>query len=324
MSTQPDSLTNQEIEPPQTGNIEQLTTATGIEDNRREIRLKILNRVATNSEIVTDPESPSLAEIHAFLTKNFKEGEVEPLEVFQAELASNETPNSPSRFICVLLRDPEYNAVVSCAYGSVQNGIIAIRFTLTESHLHINKTPDSPMDRDDSANFINYRGSGISQEADRLLIQAAQKHAQEQGQECEAVVAEAVERSERYWNEVEIEPDNGLRRLYDPQTGKQIYYRLPPLDWNSDGTAANEDVMVENLQVAVKGHKNEIPTAKLAEILHNWWQVWYIRPESQFENKAAWERHKAKVEGILKDEILAPLSKLEHVVPKSRADRGQT
>lgn len=295
------------------------------EAQRVSTKQDILNRVRSTAEVITDPESPSLQEFHNFLSNTFKEGEVEPLDVFKEELSrnENENTNSAAHFICVVLRDPLHGAIVSCAYGSVQNGTIAIRFTLTESNLYLGKPNDNPINQGDNNNFINYRGTGISQEADKLLIEEAQSHTQKQGKDCDTIVAEAVERSESYWNKVEIEPENGLRRLYNPENGTQIHYRLPPLSWNPDGTPESDDVITENLQVAIKGHPSQIPVEKLKEVLKDWWAAWYIRPKAQFQDEAAWEKHKKIAEDILENEIIDPISQFEYLTLKSKADREQ-
>jgi hypothetical protein len=293
---------------------------TQLADTRKEV---LLNRVKGTAEIITDPESPSLKEFHAFLEKSFAKGEVEPLDVFKEELSRQDTPESPGHFICIVLRDPIHGSIVSCTYGSVQNGTIAIRFTLTEANLNIGSPEDQPIS-DNNDNSINYRGTGVSQEATRLLMKEANLYTQNKGQDCEAMVGEVVDRAEAYSNRIEIEPGNGRRRLYHPTTGKQVYYRLPPLAWNPDGTPENDDVITENLQVAMRGHKDQIPVGKLKEVLRDWWAAWYIRPKKQFQDEAAWEKHKKTVEDILENEIIAPISQLEYLTPRSKAERQQT
>lgn len=282
----------------------------------------ILNRVKSTAEIITDPESPSLKEFHAFLVRSFKEGEVEPLETFKEEISRKDTPDSPGHFICVVLRDPLYGAIVSCSYGSVQNGTISLRFSLTEANLNVGNPEEQPLGENQETS-INYRGTGISQEAERLTREEAQRYSETQGKNINAAIGEAVDASETHWNRIEIEPKNGVRRLYHPATGQQVYYRLPPLTWNPDGTPESDDVITENLQVAMKGHPSQIPVEKLKEVLKDWWKAWYIRPKAQFKDEAAWQKHKKTVEDILQNEIIAPISQFEYLTPKSKAEREQ-
>ena len=249
-----------------------------------------LNQAGWKAEVVTDPESPKLKAFHRMLTRIFRPGEVEPLAVFQAELGK---PN----FIFTEVERP-----ISGAYGSVEGDILAIRFTSTE---------------------IMDRGTGVSQEADRKLIEKAREICQQQGQQLRGLVAECVWRSESYWNDLEIEPDNGMRRLYRPtRTGKlqQIFYTIPPLEWNPDGTSATEPIK-ENLQVAIAGYPKQVPTKELAQILRTWWQGWYIRPQDQFESDQAWQRHQDTVWNTLESRVIQPISKYENLTLLSKAER---
>ncbi|MFZ2706648.1 MAG: hypothetical protein WAY88_00760 [Minisyncoccia bacterium] len=248
----------------------------------------VFERVSKTAEIITDPESQTLQDFHEFLGQFFRPEEIEPIEVFQRELANK---NPDVQYVFTALRDPHTGKLVSAAYGSVQKGVLAIRFTLTEA---------------------NYRGEGISQEADDLLVKRAEEIAEKQGYPLEAYICEAVELSERYWNRLEIEPGNGMRRIYAPGTKEEIHYELPPLAWNRDGTPAAEGVP-EHLQIAVKGQKDKLSVATLDRILTDWWQEWYIRPQEDFkdeeglQDKDAWDRHCNTVWEILNEKILAPL-----------------
>ncbi|MBI5621426.1 hypothetical protein HY933_00985 [Candidatus Falkowbacteria bacterium] len=70
-------------------------------------------------------------DFHVFLGHFFKPEEIEPLEVWQKELANQ---NPDVRYILIALRDPkDENKLVSAAYGSVQKGILAFRFILTKA-----------------------------------------------------------------------------------------------------------------------------------------------------------------------------------------------
>jgi RimJ/RimL family protein N-acetyltransferase len=260
------------------------------------------NDLATRAqpEVITDPNSPALAEFHNFLVKNFRPEEIEDLPVFINEL-ENENPNV--HFILTVLRDPQSeHELASAAYGSVQNGVLAIRFTLTEAEA---------------------RGTGISQEADKLLIDKAKEFCVRKGEELKALVCEAVELSEGYWNRQEIEPGNGMRRIYGQETGKEMHYELPPLAWNSDGTQA-QDGITEHLQISIKGYQDKIPVLELENILRNWWQAWYIRPREQFESDDAWGLHKRAVWEILETKILAPIRQVGELTLLSKKEREVT
>ena len=289
---------------------------------------EMYDRVKNEAEIITSPEAKSLADFHTLLTKNFKPGEVEPLSVFQEEMSQNKNPDSRVRFICTALKDPlvRGNKLVSGAYGSVEDGILAIRLTLTEGKYYlldylVSKQAKQP----GFAGFRGYRGAGISQEADKLLLEEArrQQKLMNPGKRLNVMVCEAVSSSEAYWNGIEIESGNGMRRLYRPDNGKQIYYRLPPLDWNADGTPKSDKVVVENLQVAIANCPKQIPVDRLEQVLKTWWKSWYIRPRELFQDDEAWEKHKHTVNSILEEEILKPIKGLNELNLLSRDEREQ-
>lgn len=258
---------------------------------------EILNRVFQTAEIITNPESRTLVDFHEFLGHFFKPEEIEPLEVWQKELANK---NPDVRYILTALRDPKnQNKLVSAAYGSVQNKILAIRFTLTE---------------------VSYRATGISQKADDLLIEEAKIFCEKKGVELRAYICEAVSDSEGYWNRQEIEKGNGMKRLYSSKTGEEVNYELPPLAWNKDGTPSMNGIL-EHLQVAVKGFSEKIPVLVLEKILKDWWNEWYIRPREQFESDEAWKLHKKTVWDILENKILAPMYSVSELTLKSKKER---
>ncbi len=253
-------------------------------------------RISHKAEVITDPESQTVQDFHEFLCKHFKQEEVEPVDVFRRELASNSNSDANARYLCTALRG-EKNNLISAAYGSVQGGVLAIRFTLTE---------------------ISDRGTGVSQKADALLVDEAEKFCTAKGLDLRAYVGEAVDRSESYWNNMEIESGNGMRRLY--ATGSEIHYEIPPLAWNSDGTPA-QDGIDEHLQVAVKGCSERVPVEVLQQILKDWWSQWYIRPRDQFESDAAWYDHQRVVWDILEIKILAPIRGAGELVLMSKKVR---
>ncbi|MBI4994688.1 hypothetical protein HZC21_03525 [Candidatus Peregrinibacteria bacterium] len=291
-----------------------------VEKFRKTQREQILKRVSSLAEVVTDPESPELVDFVASLHRQFKPGEVENLKVFQDELRGNGKPDSKAHYICVVLRDPLNNEVASGAYGSVDNfGTLALRFTLTEAS-YLGEPPDPRADERDFKGFRGYRGTGVSQVADNLLMDKAVKLSGDKG--LNAIVGEAVSRSEAYWNKFEIEAGNGMRRLYiqKPDGAEEEFkYRLPPLSWNSDGTPASEEIE-EHLQVAVRGCKNQISVNTLKEIVRHWWETWYIRGEEQFDNKEAWQKHIDTVWAIFED-LFRPVADVENLVLRTRNER---
>ncbi|MBI5621425.1 hypothetical protein HY933_00980 [Candidatus Falkowbacteria bacterium] len=273
------------------------------------------DRVVKNGpEIITSPESESLLEFHDFLLRNFKPGEVEPLKTWQEEMKQTDPK---VRFIATVLREPldKQKPIVGAAYGSVQGGILAIRFTLTEAKYYLGYPVVKQAKKPGFEGFRGYRGSGISQEADRLLIAEA-KHQQklmDPKQKLNVLICEAVNKSEAYWNGVEIEKGNGMKRLYRPDNDEQMYYRLPPLEWNADGSPVNNTVVFENLQIAMAGHPRNIPVDRLEQILRKWWDSWYIRSRENFEDDKAWGKHKQLVYKILEEEIIQPIKGFKRV-----------
>lgn len=295
---------------------------------RKFFREAVYSAVTSRHSFPCDPESFSSSGFYKLLQRNFKPDELEPLEVFQRELSHNSDPNPKVNFICVVFPTTDDKAV-SGSYGSVQNNIFAMRFTVTEAEFP--GFPYSPkQDERGYTGLRGYRGTGISRKTDSLLLEEAKKIAQQQYEkgltndpEIKVLIGECVVRSEAYWNGHEIEKGNGMRRLYHPDSGQQMYYRLPPLKWNKDGTPVSYEAVEENLQIAMKGFPERIPVVKLAEILRTWWEAWYIRPKEMFDDEAAWERHKSFVMKILEEEILAPIQKYEFLNLVSRDEREQ-
>ena len=252
-------------------------------------------------EKITDPESLSLKEFHKFLGTIFDPAELEPIESYQEELGRQDPD---VHFLCFTAKDAK-GKIASCAYGSLIKDIFVGRFIATEA---------------------SQRSTGVSQKINLEMIEEAKKIG-----EVNSIVGEAVERSESHWNRLEIfEAGNSARRLYytapnteEPDPAKQVFYRLPPFEWNSDGTPVNDPRQTENLQIAVRGYKDKIPVEKLEEILRLWWRKWYVRPRVQFESDQAFEKHEAYVMGTLENEIIQPMkdSGQEFVMPMSKERR---
>jgi len=272
-----------------------------------------LDAIYHGAQVITDPRSQDLIDFHALLVKAFAEGEVEPLSVFQKELGDKSDPCV--QFICTCLRD-EAERLISGAYGSVQtsaaydsvqrgNGdnILATRFTLTEAY---------------------QRGRGISQAADYMLIEQAKAFCRAHGEKLTAMVAECVEDSEGYWNRMMRLDGIPMRRLYAKLADdllEEIVYRIPPLEWNPDGSAVSDEVIPEHLQVALSGCRDAVPVDRLSEVIKSWWRAWYIRPEGDFNSSASHEHHISIVNQVLNDAVLGPLSKHKTLIPLSRNDR---
>jgi len=252
-------------------------------------------------EVIIGPDSPALEDFHDFLGKVFDPNEIEPLEVFQREMM-NEKP--ATRYILTALRDPDHeDRLVSAAYGSVQNGVLAVRFTLTEA-----------------GEAKSYRGKGLSQVADQALIKEAEAYSLKEGVQLKALIGECVELSEGYWNTQEIEPGNGMKRMYLPD-GSEMHYELPPLSWNKDGTPASNGIP-EHLQLALRGSTETVKVAELENTLRSWWAEWYIRPRDQFDSDEAWQKHQQTVWKVLDEKVLAPLSSTEELKFKTKAQRS--
>lgn len=248
------------------------------------------NFLSAECEIVRDSHSIALDQFYDLLGREFGEAELEPKKVFEREI-------SDGTCICVLAK-----VLASAAYGSVHiessgNGaFLAIRFTLTEASL---------------------RSSGISQIADEELIRQAQTKCSEFQKPLNYLICEAVNRSESYWNNVKITPDgSGMKRIFSPE-GEEIYYKLPPLEWNEDGTpvadGAREHLMITG--------QNSISTETLVNILRPWWQSWYVRPASDFMNLEAFELHKATVQDVLENQIIAKLPNVKELNLYSKIER---
>lgn len=252
-------------------------------------------------EQISDPESPSLKEFYEFLGTIFDPADLEPIESYQQELGRKD---SDVHFLCFTAKDAK-GKVVSCAYGSLIKDIFAGRFIATE---------------------VSQRGTGISQKINLSIIEEAKKIG-----EINSIVGEAVEQSESNWNRLEIfEAGNSARRLYyvnpntgEPDSSQQVFYRLPPFEWNQDGTPVSDPRQTENLQIAVKGCMDKIPVEKLEEILRLWWQTWYVRPKEQFESDEAFKKHENYVMGVLENEIVKPMkdSGQEFIMPMSKKER---
>ena len=259
-------------------------------------------RIFRSAETVTDPTSDTLKAFHQMLSRHFQEEECEELETFQHELARN-LRDPDVRFICVAMRDGK--RIVSGAYGSAQDGILAVRFTVTEEP---------------------YRGKGISQRASQLLVDAARDFSAARGLELHTIAGECLDRTEAYVNGLCIEPGNPRRRLYlqsaDGRSYSELHYEIPPLAWNRDGTPVR-DGAVEHLQLAIAGQATEVSPAMLESILRRWWEVWYIRPLADFESPQAWQRHQQHVWDILENRILKPIRLEKGLVPLSKERRRE-
>ena len=198
-------------------------------------------------------------------------------------------------------------------------GTFAVRFTLTEAS-YLGDPPNPRINEPGFKGFKGYRGIGISQEADNRLIAQASILSGDNG--LNAIVGEAVSRSEAYWNKIEVEKGNGMRRLYLGQADggeEEFKYKLPPLSWNSDGTPASQEIE-EHLQVAVRGCKDQVPVSVLKEIVHHWWETWYIRGKDQFNNEPAWQKHVDTVWEIFED-LFKPVAGIENLVLRTRDER---
>jgi hypothetical protein len=254
-------------------------------------------------KIVDHPNSPELAAYHALLKNSFSGGEVECLERLQQELAGNGKPGTAAHYLCLLLCEPEAgDRIASGAYASVQGGILALRFLVTDQA---------------------YRGTGASQETIRLLLAEAQRWSVDRRQVLWACFGECVDASEAFFNRA-----LGMRRLYVPEPGnaslREIHYELPHLgNWGSDGEPLDPESgpVREHLQIAA-GKAAQIPFAVLENILTSVWRAWYVHSEQEFDSRSAWERHyQRNFEGTLRGKILEPLRHQRKLLLLTRAER---
>jgi hypothetical protein len=261
-------------------------------------------------ERILDPESAEFKQFYEFLETSFEPGELEPFDRYKEELGYKD-PNA--RVFCLVARDDKGN-IISAAYGSrIESGeILAIRFLITKD---------------------DWRGRNVSQALDESLSSAALKFG-----EVNSVIGEAVDKSESYWNRLFLEKGNPMRRLYyscpdsfNADFSKEVFYRLPPFEWNKDGTPVADPHQSEHLQAAVRGYKDKIPVHELEKILRVLWQKWYIRPRENFESDQAFEKHRNYVMDILENEIIKSLKNSKQdfamtpdcVIPATREEREE-
>ena len=250
--------------------------------------------VARGREIVECPDSDSLKEYHQLLNKTFGVGEVEPLEKLQNELAGNHEAGSTARYICILLRDPAAEDRIACGmYGSVQDGVLAVRFVVTVQ---------------DKVQQQDYRGTGISQEiccGPRPKPNIGPFHGR-------------ARRSGRAWGNASIDPKcfsiaysdcsdstfpvRGCRTAGNPLRASASRQARP------DGTPLDPMPQLEDLQIAAAGHSGRLPLAVPERIVTAFWRNWYVCPEKEFASQASWQRHcQCVIEETLGGRILEPL-----------------
>ncbi len=278
--------------------VEPLTPGLAAKEERR-MRLQEL----LEPTIIKDPiaEREDLTAAYALLQRQFRPEELEDLSVFVREMQSNAVPGSLTRYIMAIrkLRQMVIGMVYASAQVTPSEGITAIRFTV--------------IDREHRGAFINRAPEG-------MLLGEARKFCESKGKALTVIVAEAVDASESYANKIRIEPGNGMRRLYYPDTTDEMHYELPPLAWNRDGTLAKEGMM-EHLQIAIAECEEAIPVARLTDILRCWWAQWYIRPQEDFDSVDAWFTHTQWVWRVLDEKILVPLQQCTFLEPLSAGQR---
>lgn len=254
-------------------------------------------------EVVNRADSPALIEFYRLLERTFEPGELEPLERFQNEIASNAQGSSDAHYLCILLREPEAEGGIACgAYASVQDGVLAGRFVVTNEP---------------------YRATGISQEVIRLLMVEALQWSVSQGQAIWAWFGECVDASEAFFNRA-----LGRRRLYatlGERLLREIHYELPHLGvWGSDGNPIDlqREPTREHLQLAAAGCTDQMPLAILEKVLSTVWTEWYVHSDREFDGRQAWERHRRIVlEETLVGRVLGPLSGCQNLTLLSREER---
>jgi hypothetical protein len=262
-----------------------------------------LEAILARGPEVLDHPSPTLKEFHAVLAHSFRRGELDPLSRMEEEVASNMVRAPACCYFGLVLRDPDSNdRIVSGMYGSVKDGLLALRYKVTDPA---------------------YRGSGLSQEADELFFTEARKRAALQGREIWVCLGECVESSEAYFNR-----SWGLRRLYlpgPPDCYREMYYELPHLgEWTAQGRpkAPEPRPTREHLQLALRPPRDAISSTLLREVLTALWGEWYVRPEQEFDSARAWQDHHDQVmRRTLEEKVLAPLPRDAELVLLSREER---
>jgi hypothetical protein len=271
----------------------------------------VLDRVVGNgATIVRDPGSRLLAEFYDMLIRYFDTMELEPLNTFQDEIRSNSSANAAAEYLCVVFRDPaRQDKIISGTYGSVQKGVLAIRFTVTED------------DGEDGEH--TYRGSGLSQAINRILVEEAKEYCRRKGVRLYGCYAECVDRSESFWNRWFTPP---LTRLYASSVAgpSEIFYELPHIGkWSDDGLPIDpESPQFEHLQISHVDHQTEIPVDVVERLLMIVWREWYVKSPQYFRDRSAWTRHQhAVIEETLCAKILAPLRIHKTLQMLTRAQR---
>lgn len=251
------------------------------------------------TECITDLSNlEGLKAFHDLLRKEFKNTEVEPIEVFEQEL-------STGNFILGLVY--ESAELLSGAYGSVFNldeksSALAIRFTFTE---------------------IKARGTGVSQVADKLLIEKSADISSHKKRSLRCLICEGVEKSEHYWNTIGINDDQGMKRVYGELSSnvlEEIQYIMPPVEWNKDGSPRGNGEK-EHLMVLWKESPNEIRTSDLILILKAWWNQWYKRGIEHFDSETSRRKHTEFVDSFLMEKVISPLRNYSKFYLLSREER---
>lgn len=251
------------------------------------------------STIVDDPRTTEFEAFYHLLRINLRPEEIGLFEVLQQELDRNRAVTCKSRFLCVLLYETgSIDDLISGTYASVQNGILAQRFTVTKR---------------------KWRGTGVSQLITKLLWEAALAESNAQGHVLRSCFAECVDRSERFVNDT-FEPP--MCRIYAPVGDEllEIHYELPHLgEWSA---VSGEPIRPESpasihLQLCDSNSRDTpriITTQRVEEILRDVWGAWYLRTLDLFDSEVAWRRHVSIVfDETLERRILRPLRQHEHL-----------
>ncbi|MBI5758355.1 MAG: hypothetical protein HZA46_07550 [Planctomycetales bacterium] len=244
---------------------------------------------------ITSPDDPLLERFHSeLLIPYLGEEVVEPLSILAREIASTQIGGRPVRFLCLVLKDlSDEGAIASGTYASVQDGVLAKRFTVTRE---------------------KYCGTGITERINALLLQEAVSVCKTMGTPLRSCFAECVTSAEEYVNRI-VDPP--LCRVYVAQDNGfcEMHYELPHLgEWDAhtgepaDPVSDTESIHLHLSDLSAVGEARTLTVNRVEEVLTSVWKTWYLKDRVRFATDAAWERHRQLLmDETLVGQILSPL-----------------
>lgn len=238
-------------------------------------------------EHVESGDAPVLSRVQEMLVKAFGEEEVDPEEILRSAV-NGETPfGTKDEVKCkVFVIKDEKGKVISTAIGGhldfhdaegkpTGETMLMIGYVLTDN---------------------NIRQSGLAREAYISMMTDAAIEAEKTGKKFTLMCGEASWRAEPYLNKL------GRKRVYIQQKKgayKELPYYQPALDFDTktgevaDGAGeAAEHLMVRPMDRKTPSKEK---MAQMVSAFFRWCNRW---PPQAFENKGAYEKHKAYVDRI--------------------------